>query len=256
MTAEPVTAPPLRARRLLAETWDVYRRELLLAIPAAFAARATVVLVATVLVEVPVMVGHLLGNDVVLDVTDDSVDVYLGPLLTAMWASLGHHLLVGVLERVVAAERHGHGRPRLRATLRGLPWWRLIAADVALVVLIVPALALGLVPGLVLAAYLTCVMPLLSMRHEHLRSAWGASVRLVRDSFWPVATAVSVAWLVQTGILGAVAAGTYALTHSHTWEVVVHGLVGLLVLPFSALVPVIVTFDLLDRRGEVPEARY
>ena len=252
----PPSVPPLRARRLLAETWDVYRRELLLAIPAVFAARVTVVLAVTVLVEVPVMVAHLLGNDAVLELTDDSVDVYLGPLLTAVWAGLGHHLLVGVLERVVGAERHGHDHPTLRSTLRGLPWGRLVAADIALTVLIIPGLVLGVVPGLVLATYLTCVVPLLSMRHEHLGSAWGASIQLIRGSFWPVAIAVAFAWLAQTLVLGAVAAGVYELTHSHAWEVVAHGVAALVVLPFSALVPVIATFDLLERRGEVPEARW
>ena len=249
-------ASPLRARRLLAEAWDVYRRELLFAIPAVFAARATVVLAATALVEIPVTVGHLVSSESVLNVTSESVDVYLGPLLTAVWAGLGHHLLVGVLERVVAAERHGHERPTLRQTLHGLPWGRLVAADIVLTLVIVPGLLLGLVPGLVLATYLACVMPLLSMRHERLRSAWGASVRLVRGSFWPVAGAVAAAWVAQTVVLGAVAAGVYALTHSHPLEVVVHGLAALVVLPFSALVPVIATFDLLERRGMAPEPRY
>lgn len=257
MTAESVAAlPPLRARRLLAESWDVYRRELLAAIPAVFATRVSVVLATTALVELPVVLGHLVLSEAALDVASDSVDVYLAPLLTAIWAGLGHHLLVGVLERVVGAERAGHERPTLRATLSGLPWGRLVVADVVLTVVTVVGMLLLVVPGLVLATYLTCVMPLLSMRHEHLGSAWGASVRLVRGSFWPVAVAVTVAWLVQTVALGAMARLVHLVTDSHTWEVVAHGAAALVVLPFSALVPVIITFDLLERRSVTPQARW
>ena len=242
--------------QVLGETWAVYRREFLVAIPAAVAARLTVVVAVTLLIEIPVIIGHLLSGSVVLDVTDDRIDLYVGALVTAVWAGLGHHLLTGVLERVVAAERHGHDHPTFRATLHGLPWGRLIVADVVLAVVVVVGLALALLPGLVLLTLLAPVMPLLSMRHENLRTAWPAAVRLVRGSFWPVAAVFAIVVLTQAVVVEGTAELVHAVTHSHTLEVVVHGLASLVVVPYTALVPVIITFDLLDRRGIAPEARY
>ena len=247
---------PLRTRRVLGETWEIYRRELLVAIPAALLARVTVVLAATLLVEIPVTVLHLFSNDEVLQLTDDSVDVYFAALLSVTWANLGHHLLSGVLERVVAAERHGHANPTLRETLQGLPWGRLVVADIALTLIVVLALAMAVVPGVVIVAILICVMPLLSMRHENLRTVWGASVRLVRGSFWPVLGAVLVGWFAQTLIVTAAAQGIYAITHDHTLEVLAHGVAALVVVPFAALVPVVLTFDLLELRRIAPTERY
>jgi len=253
-----VESDPIRARRFLVEAWQVYRREILLVLPAAVAARLSVVVAAVFLVEIPSTVLHLLTDEAILEAVDDDIatDLWVGALMATMWATLGHHFLSGVLERVVAADRHGHDRPTLRQTFAGLPWGRLIVGDLILGFVLTALASAFVLPRLLLGPFLLCVMPLLSMRHENLRTVWLASVRLVRGSWWPVALAFGLALFLETVVLQGGGQLVEEVTHSHTLELVAHGLLGLLVLPFTALVPVVITFDLLDKRHELPDERY
>lgn len=250
--------PRLPTRRVLAEAWDIYRRELLFVLPALLVARASVVLAATLIVELPLTVAHLVSADGVADGLGWSggtgLVVEVG--IAGLYASIGHHFLSGVLERVVAADRHGHETPTLRQTFRGLPWGRLIVADLVLAVGLTLLLVAFVVPRIVIGPFLACVMPLLSMRHENLRTVWGASWRLVRGSWLPVAVAMTVAFVLQTVLIEGTGHLVEVLTHDHTLESVAHGLAGILIIPFAALVPVVITFDLLDLHGEDPVERY
>lgn len=246
---------PLTTLGILSSTWEVYRRELLAAVPAALVTRVPIVVSATLLVEVPLTLGHLLFGDEALALADDRLEVFAGGLLTMVWANLGHHLLSGVLEGVVGAERAGHPQPTLARTVRRSPWVRLVVADLVLTVVIFAGLLAGVLPGLLAVAYLACVMPLLGMRREDLRSVWAASARLVRGSARPVLGAVSVAWLAQALVLGAVGRATDLVTDSHAAGVLTHGATVLVVAPFVALVPAVIAFDLLERRDSAPVER-
>lgn len=250
--------PRLPVRRVLAESWDIYRREMLLVLPALLVARASVVVAATLLVEIPVVVAHILSADVVSGGLGEGggIDLVTEIGIAGLYASLGHHLLSGVLERVVASERHDHESPTLRATLRGLPWGRLVVADVVLAVGLTLLLVAFVVPRLVIGPFMVCVMPLLSMRHENLRTVWGASWNLVRGSWMPVFVALAITTILQLVLIEGAGELVEQLTHDHLLESLAHGLAGFLVIPFVALVPVVITFDLLELRGIEPSERY
>ncbi len=244
------------ARGYLSEAWGYYRSEILVAVSATAAVRISTALIAVVLTEV-VLTSTSIALMTIKSLGYGKSGIFsLMTLTSLVVASFGHHLLVGVLERVVAADRFGHGGPRIRTTLAELPWVRLLCADVILTVVGVALVLVFVVPYVIVAPFLVCVMPLLSMRHENLRSVWRASFRLVRGSWKPVAFALLIGKfaefvLMQSGtlILG-------LLFDHHALETILHGLGAIVIVPFGALIPVVITFDLLKAHNEVPATRY
>lgn len=249
-------AQRIRARSVIASAWEIYRKEILGLVSTTAVVRASVTLATVVLVEGVLTALHLVSLIPVGIGYAEGQQQEAFSLISLVFAGLGHFMLVGVLERVVGAHRHGHPRPGIRETFSGLPWLRLIAADVMLTFAGVVLLMACAVPLVLARPFAMCVMPLISMRHENLRTVWKASYRLVKGNWLPVLVVGLVATIVDVVLLEG---GSFAIGHlieGHVLEIIAHGTLAIFILPFSAIIPVIVTFDLLERHGEVPTARY
>ena len=81
--------------------------------------------------------------------TEESVTFGFIALLVLIYGTLSHHFPAGLLERVVASERHGHPRPTLGEVIHDLPWMRLVVADLLLTGLLAITLVPLIIPGLV-----------------------------------------------------------------------------------------------------------
>ena len=75
----------------------------------------------------------------------------------------------------------------IREVLVTLPWRRLVAADLLVVLLVVAGLIALVIPGLVIANLLVLTGPVIEIEDRPVRRALRRSARLVRPYFWRVA---------------------------------------------------------------------
>jgi hypothetical protein len=218
---------------ILSDTVSIWRRDL----------RPLTILAAAL--EIPIVLAevalHITPS--LADFVEGSVVVSGGVLVVLIYGSLSHHFLAGLLERVVAADRHGHRRPSLGEVLRRLPWSRLIAADLVLTALILAGLAAFVVPGLVAMTWFAVVLPLINLERRPVLATFSRSYHLVRGHSWRVALVAVTAFVVPEVVLGIVAAFTD--TGNATLDALVHAIPAVILLPLAALPIVIMTFELV-----------
>ncbi len=166
-------------------------------------------------------------------------------LIVAAWATMGHHVVLAIAERIEAANIAGRP-PRHDRVLRELPWLRLALADVLVLVAVGAGIALFVAPGVVVAVLLAPTFVLLAMERESVRAAIARSCRLVRREFVATMLLVGGAWTLTQ--LAGVALATVG-------EVVDSGVVVQVILQFAvnivlgslgAVVVVITTFELVE----------
>ena len=99
---------------------------------------------------------------------------------------IGTVFYAGAVSSRIVRERGGeqHG---LRELARQLPYGRLIAADLLLVLLTGIGLALLIVPGVIILARYALVAPVIEVEGITVRAAFARSRELVRGHFWIVA---------------------------------------------------------------------
>lgn len=117
-------------------------------------------------------------------------------LITGLVAMLGTVLYAGVIAGAVNSHREGVDRP-LVEIVRSLPYGRLIAADIALILVVGVGFVLLLVPGFVFLVWFALVAPAIEVEHRDVRSGLRRSRELVRPHFWRVAVLVWPAFLLQ-----------------------------------------------------------
>jgi hypothetical protein len=116
----------------------------------------------------------------------------VGGTLSAQVASLfGTVILAGFLCMLVG-QAHGGGQVTIRRVLRTLPVFRLIVADIGVIVLTLAGLVALLIPGLVIFNLLTVVGPVIEIERRSALSGLRRSAHLVRPRFWSVALLASV----------------------------------------------------------------
>ena len=89
------------------------------------------------------------------------------------------------------------GRPAPLEIARSLPYGRLIAADIGLILVVALGFLLLVVPGFVLLVWFALVAPAIEVEHRGVRSGFRRSRELVRSHFWKVAVLVWPAFLLQ-----------------------------------------------------------
>jgi hypothetical protein len=105
------------------------------------------------------------------------------------------------MDRVVGEEERGHPRQPLRQILRTLPYGRLIAVDLLLVLgTAVLSFAL-LVPGIVFFTFYSLVGPAVVMEDRKVLSAFRRSARLVRGHFWLVFLLVTLPIALEENVV-------------------------------------------------------
>ena len=201
-----------------------------------------------VLLEAPIVVIelalHVTAGIRISTTTALSANIISAPL--AIYGSLSHHFLSGLLEKVVGAKRHGHRMPTLLETFEDLPWIRLLVADLASTLLILLGTIALIVPGVLLATWLTPLLVVVNLERRTVRQSMGRSRQLVRGHFWRVLL-IGIVLVGLVEVLGQIAADlVHRAFHAEWVEVLVEASASALLLPLAALPIVFLTFDLVD----------
>jgi hypothetical protein len=195
--------------------------------------------------ELPILLADLVAEvtPTLRELRSGSAGVTAGALLVFVYGALSHHFLAGLLERVVASDRHGHQRATLGEVLRDLPWHRLVVADLLLTGLILLGLATFLLPGLVLLTWFAIVPPIINLERRPVLESFSRSRRLVRGHEWRVATVALAAFAIPQVVI----VGVADLLHTGdvVWDALAHAVPAIVLLPVAALPIVLMAFDLV-----------
>lgn len=110
---------------------------------------------------------------------------------------LGTVLFAGLVAAAVEREREHQSRD-LGEIIRSLPYGRLIAADVLLVIVIGVGLLLFLVPGVLALVWFCLIAPVIEHEDTTVRRAFGRSRELARGHFRQIAVLVWPAVILQS----------------------------------------------------------
>lgn len=123
--------------------------------------------------------------------------IVLLPATSGLLTLLGLVLLAGVMDELVGAAVRGTPQPSLAEAARSLPIGRLVAADIVVAVLVSAGAALGVIPGVVLAALVGIAGPAVNIeRHGPVRSV-ARSIRLTWPHAWLAIGVVAPALVVE-----------------------------------------------------------
>ncbi len=166
-------------------------------------------------------------------------------VVVALWASLGHHVVLAIAERIEAAREAGM-EPRRSGLLRDLPWLRLALADVLVLAAVVAGIVAFVIPGVVLAVLLAPAFPLLAMEGRPVLPTLRRSCRLVRSDFFPTLALIGGSWAVTqlAGVL--VATLGEAIAKGAIVEVVLQFAVNIVLGSLGAVIIVTTTFRLVQ----------
>ncbi len=236
----------LRVGSVLAGALRLYR-----ASPARVAAASLVVLLPLVLVNEGF---HEL--EVSLDPATLHNRVFLFTVLpsaTEFLALLGLVVLGGVMDELVGSRIRGTAQPSLSRAMRSLPIGRLVAADIVVAVLVGLGGLVGAIPGLVFAALVGIVGPLVNVEKQGPCRAVRRSIGLTWPHAW-LALGIVVPAVVIEGVIHGVLVAV--------WDAL--GLVGELavevplILSVGAMVvlaEVVLAYALMARDAGSPVAR-
>lgn len=122
----------------------------------------------------------------VIDRSDVSVSLTVDLSSTAV-SILGTVFLSGFLCRLVGAAEHGRRGASIAEVARSLPWWRLVRADLLVVLFTTVGIILLIIPGLVALVLLAIAGPVIELEDRPVWAALRRSAHLVRPYFWKVA---------------------------------------------------------------------
>ncbi len=226
---------PLSVTRIYAESLGTWR------------ARFVPLTILAVALEVPILLAQLglhLGAGFTFD-TRRSITANAVALPLAIYGSLSHHFLSGLLEKLVGARRHGHPESTLRETLHELPWGRLVAADLLMTALVVLGYLAFLIPGFLIATWMTPLLVIVNMERRSVRGSMKRSYELVRGHFWRVAIVGILALLIVQVAVELAGLVAHELSDSKIVAALAHAIPSTLLMPIAALPIVVLTFDLV-----------
>jgi hypothetical protein len=180
--------PPVAARPVVVAAFGILRRRFALV-----AGAAVVVFGVGAIVDVLA--------DEAADRAGDNPGIVAALLAATSMAFLGAEFFAGLLDRVVGEEERGHPRQSLGQVLRTLPYGRLIAADLLLMLGTAVLAILLVVPGLLFYTFFCLVGPVVVMEDRKVLAAFRRSARLVRTRFWLVFVLVVLPVLVEEEIV-------------------------------------------------------
>lgn len=157
----------------------------------------------------------------------------VGLLIVTFVRLLGPVVYAGYLDEAVGQEHFRGRRHRLADVLRMLPWGRLLAADLIVVVGATIGLALLIVPGVVWLTAVALVGPVIVQERHGLRGGFRRTLQLSRDGWRMilllVVTLIVAEALVHEGVHAAFHHSSIWLQLAASWAVsaFVGGIVGL-----------------------------
>ncbi|MFZ0090995.1 MAG: hypothetical protein WAL63_15925 [Solirubrobacteraceae bacterium] len=226
--------PHLEVGLVLRRSWEVWHRSWGLFVGAA------------AIVQIPVSLAALAAAWVTqVDIRSTrSWQYVVVAAAVAVWATLGHHVVLAIAERIEAGKIAGRP-PREERLLRDLPWRRLVLADVLVLAAITAGIVAFVVPGVVLAVLLAPAFVLLAMERGPVLSTLRRSCQLVRRDFAATALLIGGAWAL-TQIAGVALATVAEVVHKGAIvEVASQFAVNIVLGSLGAVVVVITTFALV-----------
>jgi hypothetical protein len=190
------THDPIRARDIIRAAFTTYRRE-----PLRIAVSALVVFGILGIAEARVdrSVGDPASEALAVVVT-----------LAAIFSTAGLVFYPALLDRIADEEGVvGRERQSMGQILRGLPYVRLIVADLLFVVVVTVGLLLCVVPGLVFMNLFAIAGPLITTEDLGVRAAFRRSARLVRSHFWLTLAVVTLPVFVEGTLEESVSGATH-----------------------------------------------
>jgi hypothetical protein len=181
--------PPIQAGRILAGAARVARRD-----PWRILGVAIAVTLVSVLAEI--VAEHVVDEH-------SAWQTAVAGVLTEAIGLLGTVFLSGFLCRLTGGADRGQQPVAIREVLATLPWRRLVAADLLVVLLVIVGLIALVIPGLVIANFLAVAGPVIEIEDRPVRAALRRSARLVRPYFWRVALLAMVPVIVVSQLEGA-----------------------------------------------------
>lgn len=160
------------------------------------------VLVVAVVISTVAALLEVVAADVI-DRTNAPLSV-ISDLSASSMSVLGTVFLSGFLCRLVGHEKDGDMPPSIWQVARGLPWGRLILADLLVGLLVLIGVLALVIPGLILLSLLAVVAPVIEIEDRRVFAALRRSARLVRPHFWWVLLLAGLPLFLLTAIETAV----------------------------------------------------
>jgi hypothetical protein len=192
----------------------------------------------------------------------DSLGLDSGIKVAALVAALGALTATSLVGEVfysgavaISLTHPQHERPpSIREIARRLDYRRLIAVDIAYVLIVVVGLLLLIVPGVLAFVWFGLAGPVVELEKHSVRGALRRSWRLVRGSFWTVLLVLGPIELVGDAV-GELVAGIVhgALGHSFVATWLADFAANLFLTPIFAVAAVLLTLDLIaEKDGSGP----
>ncbi|MGN6557191.1 MAG: hypothetical protein ACTHLH_04165 [Solirubrobacterales bacterium] len=129
-----------------------------------------------------------------LQVDVDSLDLNSGIKVATLMLAVGAVTMTGLLGEIFFSgaiaisltHPHGEQPPKLREIAARIKYGRLIAVDIAFVVIVYVGVLLGLIPGILVFVFLGLAGPVIEIEERSAVAALRRSFQLVRGSFWLV----------------------------------------------------------------------
>lgn len=153
-----------------------------------------VVGLAVLVLVVPQAIEAVLGarSDHLLEIGQEPTSLFGLVFMVAELATmLGFVFYAGLLDHVVAEHQWGHDAVPLRQIARGLPWIRLILADLLFAIIVAVSAVALVIPGLIAMTYLGLIGPVINIERRGLFASFVRTAKVVHGHFWLVACLVT-----------------------------------------------------------------
>ena len=124
------------------------------------------------------------------------VAVVIG-ILAAVFGTLGTVFYAGVLDELVGAVIRGQEPPAMGEVVRQLPVWRLIGADLLVVLIVAVASLLLVLPGFVLLTMLSTVGPIVNIEGRRVIPSIRRAVSLTFPHLWLTLMTIGIPLAVE-----------------------------------------------------------
>jgi hypothetical protein len=234
----------LHVRPILRDTWRAYKAHWKVLVP----------LAALILAPQAIVDGFV--GDIEIEKIEKLSDVLkLASVPTVAGINLGGEALFsGIVAALITQWRRGEAAEDLRVTAREIPYLRLIAADLLLILGVAVGLVLLVIPGLVFYAYFLIAPALIEINGLTVRQAFHQAYSLVQGNFWRVLGIAVVVLVFTDAVTGAVEApieGVEGVGGEIIFNLAAHAVIE----PFSGLVTVLLAFTLSDMAATTGERR-
>jgi hypothetical protein len=221
-----------------------------------YRANIRVLLPACLILFAPITLLDALAGEAELDVnelgTAKGIALLVGFLLNLLLAELGHELYVGLAGAAVMESRGGH-RHRLRDLIRGLPYGRLILADLLFSLGTAFGLLLLIVPGVLFFGWFVLSGAVIKIENRRLFASFGRSRQLVRGNFWIVLLILGGIYFIEDVATTLAQSGAvWAFGHGVLADWLDALLVDLITAPLFAVAAVVLCLELIAIKGGAP----